>query len=85
MSAETADPSSDPHLENSIREAAYFEWEHDGRPDGRDQEHWFKARDRAVRENGVAAAIDAQPRRTGQIDDNKDDLGRDVNVTQDEP
>ena len=85
MSVDAADPSANPGMEHSIREAAYFEWENDGRPDGRDQEHWFKARDKALRENGAGAAIDAQPRYTRQIDDNQDDMGRDVNVTRDEP
>jgi hypothetical protein len=85
MTAQPADPSADPGLEHSIREAAYFEWEHDGRPDGHDQEHWYKARDRALREWAANGAPSTQLRHTHQIDDNQDDLGRDVNLTQDEP
>ena len=29
--------------EQEIKEAAYALWERDGRPDGHDLEHWFKA------------------------------------------
>lgn len=29
--------------EQKIKEAAYALWEKDGRPDGHDLEHWFKA------------------------------------------
>ena len=35
--------------EQAIREAAYFIWENEGRPDGRDLEHWA----RAVRQLGA--------------------------------
>ena len=28
---------------NAIRERAYFIWEHEGRPDGRAQDHWLWA------------------------------------------
>ena len=29
--------------EQAIRERAYTIWEEQGRPDGRDREHWFRA------------------------------------------
>ena len=28
---------------SAIRERAYFIWEHEGRPDGRAQDHWLSA------------------------------------------
>jgi hypothetical protein len=30
-------------MEQTIREAAYFIWEREGRPDGRAQDHWGQA------------------------------------------
>lgn len=33
----------DDHHEQLVREAAYFLWERDGRPDGQADEHWRQA------------------------------------------
>lgn len=33
----------DPDFEQSVRETAYFMWENDGHPNGREQEYWFRA------------------------------------------
>jgi len=30
-------------FEQSVRQTAYHLWEHDGRPDGREKEYWFRA------------------------------------------
>jgi len=35
--------------DDSVRELAYRLWEDDGRPDGRDQEFWFRAEALLVR------------------------------------
>ncbi len=35
--------------EKLVRERAYFIWEREGRPDGRAQEHWFRAAAEQVR------------------------------------
>lgn len=67
-------------FERSVRETAYFLWEQDGRPEGRDQEYWYRALERTPREPEADEMIDMQPRHTHQIDDNQDDLGRDVNA-----
>ncbi|MGN6683685.1 MAG: DUF2934 domain-containing protein [Devosia sp.] len=73
------DPWVDPAFEQAVRETAYFLWEQDGRPEGREQEYWFRALERSLRERGADAAIAAAPRQTQQVDDTQDDLGRPVN------
>lgn len=43
--------NSDPVMdEEAVRRTAYFLWEQDGRRDGRDLEHWFRAREQHIRE-----------------------------------
>jgi hypothetical protein len=74
------DPWGDAEFERAVRETAYFLWEQGGRPQGREQEYWYRALERTLRERHADGAIRAKPRRTGQIDDNQDDLGRDVNA-----
>jgi hypothetical protein len=69
----------DPKFEEAVRETAYFLWEQDGRPQGREQEYWYRALERTLRERNADGAIRQQPRHTGQADDNQDDLGRDIN------
>lgn len=50
----TAEAENDPFphagFEQAVRETAYFLWEQDGRPEGREQEYWFRALERALRE-----------------------------------
>ena len=46
---EAMDPWGDPIFEQSVRETAYFLWEQDGRPAGREQEYWFAALERCLR------------------------------------
>jgi hypothetical protein len=36
-------PDPDRNEETAIREAAYFIWEREGRPEGRAQDHWCRA------------------------------------------
>jgi hypothetical protein len=46
-----------PHIENQIRERAYAIWEKEGRPHGREWDHWVRAAgELAVREELPAAA-----------------------------
>lgn len=67
--------SNDSDFERTVRDTAYFLWEGDGRPFGRDKEYWFTALDKCRRE-----ARKAGPDGTGEAaDDNIDDLGRPVN------
>ena len=73
------DTIADASIEELVRETAYFLWEQDGKPEGRDQEYWYRAQQRTQREPDAEGVIGQQPRHTGQIDDNQDDLGRPVN------
>ena len=36
-------PDPDRNAEQAVREAAYFIWEREGRPDGRALDHWRRA------------------------------------------
>ena len=74
------DPVETDSFEQSVRETAYFLWEQDGRPEGREEEYWYRALERTHREHDANALIGMQPRHTHQVDDNQDDLGRDVNI-----
>lgn len=78
---ETSDPWVNPAFEQSVRDTAYFLWEKDGRPEGKEQDYWFRALDECLRRYredtiGGQARNDAGDR---QFDDNIDDLGRRVN------
>jgi hypothetical protein len=75
------DPWVDPAFEPAVRETAYFLRDQAGRPEGREQDYWFRALERSLRERGADAAIAATPRHTHQVDDNQDDLGRPINST----
>ena len=37
----------------AVRETAYFLWEQDGKPEGREQEYWFLALERQLRERNA--------------------------------
>lgn len=47
--SEVPDPWGDPEFEQSVRETAYFLWEQDGRPQGREQDYWYTALERCLR------------------------------------
>jgi Protein of unknown function (DUF2934) len=36
-------PNPDRNAEKAVREAAYFIWEREGRPEGQAQDHWGRA------------------------------------------
>lgn len=78
MNALNPDPWVDPDFEQSVRDTAYFLWEHDGRPIGREQEYWFAALDRCLRQRESDQALNKSLTSEGgkQLDDNVDDLGR---------
>src|SRR5690606_4389245 len=44
------DPWTDSSFEQAVRETAYFLWEQDGRPDGREKDYWFRALETHLRE-----------------------------------
>ena len=43
-------PWGDPDFEQAVRETAYFLWEQDGRPLGRERDYWFEALERTLRQ-----------------------------------
>jgi hypothetical protein len=53
MSGDRLDPWVDPDFEQSVRDTAYFMWENDGRPDGREQEYWFRALEVCLRQRNL--------------------------------
>lgn len=58
-------PPQDPwvslEFEEAVRETAYFLWESDGRPEGREQDYWFKALERCLRERNYNHALQEAP------------------------
>ena len=47
---DTDDPWIDKEFESRVRDTAYFLWEDDGRPHGREKEYWFNALERCLRQ-----------------------------------
>jgi hypothetical protein len=74
-------PWGDPNFEQAVRETAYFLWEQAGRPEGREQEYWYRALERHLRQRNADGAMGSKPRSTHQADDNIDDLGRAIDGT----
>jgi hypothetical protein len=73
----------DPAFEHAVRQTAYFLWEQDGRPDGREQEYWYRSLERTLRERTANAELQQPPKDISalvgekrEVDDNQDDLGR---------
>ena len=50
-------PWGDPNFEQAVRETAYFMWEQDGKPGGREQEYWYQALKKHLRQRDADAAI----------------------------
>lgn len=44
------DPWTDRVFEQRTRETAYFLWEQDGKPEGKEKDYWFAALERGLRE-----------------------------------
>jgi hypothetical protein len=63
-----SDPWIDPDFDRAVRETAYFLWEQDGRPQGREQEYWFRALERQLRERNADAMIGTGPDQTDSPD-----------------
>lgn len=51
--------------EHTIRERAYAIWEQEGRPDGREWDHWARAAGE-IGSNGIAAAASSEPAKPGR-------------------
>jgi hypothetical protein len=60
---EPNDPWINRDFEQSVRDTAYFLWEHDGRPDGMEQEYWFRALDRCLRQREADRMLQQPPKR----------------------
>lgn len=56
-----SDPWGDPQFEQAVRETAYFLWEQDGRPQGREQEYWYRALERTLRERNADYGMRQHP------------------------
>jgi hypothetical protein len=48
------DPDAEQDLEQAIRERAFLLWEMEGRPEGREEEYWHRARERIEAETHAA-------------------------------
>ena len=48
MTDTTPNPWGDPAFEQAVRDTAYFLWEHDGRPEGREQDYWYAALEKCM-------------------------------------
>jgi hypothetical protein len=60
-----SDPWGDPQFEQAVRETAYFFWEQDGRPQGREQEYWYRALERTLRERNADNGMRQHPADAG--------------------
>jgi hypothetical protein len=49
----------EPSVEQSIRDTAYYLWESDGRPEGRDEEYWHRAREAWLGQQELDTAFEA--------------------------
>ena len=55
---------ADTHPSDSvIREQAYFLWEQDGKPEGRENDYWFRALERQLRERNADRDLKSGPTR----------------------
>jgi hypothetical protein len=52
-------PSTDARFEQMVRDTAYFMWEADGRPEGRDEEYWHRARQACLGQHSLDEQYDA--------------------------
>lgn len=56
------DPWTDTQFEQTVRDTAYFLWEHDGRPEGMEREYWFRALDRCLRQREADQLLRQNPK-----------------------
>jgi Protein of unknown function (DUF2934) len=60
------DPWRDPGFEQAVRDTAYFLWESDGRPAGREQDYWFRAVEQCLRQRRYDDALREEPQPGGR-------------------
>lgn len=58
---EQDDPWTDKDFEAQVRDTAYFLWENDGRPHGREKEYWFTALERCLRQREADGLLRKEP------------------------
>jgi hypothetical protein len=61
MKSQSNEPWGDDHFEQAVRDAAYFLWENDGRPGGREKEYWFRALEMKIREHRADMDLKVPP------------------------
>ena len=59
--ADSHDPWRDPAFDQEVRDTAYFMWEQDGRPGGREQEYWFRALEQCLRARNAERDLGEEP------------------------
>lgn len=59
--ANDGDPWIDREFDQKVRETAYFLWDQAGRPWGREQEFWFIALERGLREREADELLQSDP------------------------
>lgn len=59
------DPWTDPKFEQEVRDTAYFLWEADNRPPGREQEYWFRALEKCLRKRQYDSMLGQPPEDDG--------------------
>jgi hypothetical protein len=75
--ADEEDPWTDQDFEAAVRDTAYFFWENDGRPQGREKQYWFAALEKCLRQREADGMLTRGPTGTGrQAGDTTDDVGR---------
>ncbi len=52
---------TDRKFDQSVRDTAYFLWVQDGRPDGMEQEYWFRALERCLRQREADQLLRLDP------------------------
>lgn len=61
MTQDPEDPWINRDFERAVRETAYFLWEEGGRPFGKEQDYWFAALERCLRERQADEMLKASP------------------------
>jgi hypothetical protein len=61
LKAEGYDPWRDPVFEEDVRNTAYFLWEQDGRPQGSEQEYWYRALEQCLRRRNADFDLREEP------------------------
>jgi len=76
---DTSDPWTDKEFEARVRDTAYFLWENAGRPQGREQEYWFEALERSLRQREADRLLLEKPIDGAGSNNNMDELGGSLN------